>query len=277
MMGMFKELRDYLRRPALYERTFEDFWTEPHISSQMLKAHLDPNIDAASRNPEFMDQSAEWISSLPLPKSARLLDIGCGPGLYAKRFAERGLQVTGMDFSKRSIEYAKEQDPKGDYILQDYLTLDFEGNYDIITLIYCDYGALIPDERRELIHRAHRALKPGGLFLFDVFTPEQFSGCKESASWRFYENGGFWSAEPHICLEAEYFYNNTACARRYVVIEESGTHCYNTWDTMFSRMSLMDEASLAGFEEEGIYSDASGKPYSSGSPTLCVILKKNAI
>ncbi|MDR3119853.1 MAG: class I SAM-dependent methyltransferase [Clostridiales bacterium] len=235
---------------------------------------MDPNTDAASRKPEFMDRSADWILTLPLPQGARLLDIGCGPGLYAKRFAERGLRVTGMDFSERSIAYAKERDPKSEYLLRDYLTLDFANAFDIVTLIYCDYGALIPEEREALLRRVYRALKPGGLFLFDVFTPEQYAGRGESASWFVCENGGFWSAKPHICLKAEYFYDKTAAASRYVVIEDVSARCYNVWDTCFTRQSLQSEVLPIGFAEEGLYGDVTGKPYTGDSRTMCVIFSK---
>ena len=168
---MYKKLQGYLKRPALFERTTEKLWTDPHIAKQMLDAHLNPNIDAASYKPESIDCLVEWIMSLPLPEKARLLDIGCGPGLYTKRFAERGLRVTGLDFSDNSINYAREHDDKSEYIIGDYLSMEFDGAFDIVTLIMCDYGALIPDERRNLLRRVNGALKSGGLFLFDVLTP----------------------------------------------------------------------------------------------------------
>lgn len=162
---IFSVLNTLLTKPDLYERTIEKFWNDPHISKGLLKAHLDPDTEAASRRPEFIDRSVEWIVSM-LPEGASLLDIGCGPGLYTKRLAERGLRVTGIDFSERSITYAREHDKKSDYILMDYLQMDFENAFDIIILIYCDYGALIPEERTDLLQRVYRALKPGGRFLF---------------------------------------------------------------------------------------------------------------
>ena len=121
---MYRELQGYLKRPVLYERTTEKLWTDPHIAKQMLEAHLDPNIDSASYKPESIDSLVEWIMSLPLPGNARLLDIGCGPGLYTKRFAERGLRVTGLDFSVNSISYAREHDSKSEYSIGDYLTME---------------------------------------------------------------------------------------------------------------------------------------------------------
>ena len=93
MQMMFSKLQAYLERPALYERTTENFWNDPYISAQMLEAHLNPSTDAASRKPEFINRCVDWVLSLPLPERASLLDIGCGPGLYAKRFAARGLRA----------------------------------------------------------------------------------------------------------------------------------------------------------------------------------------
>lgn len=270
---MYKNLSSLLQKPALYERTPEKFWNDPHISKGMLEAHLNPDIDAASRKHEFIDRSAEWISTL-LPHGAYLLDIGCGPGLYTKRFAEHGLRVTGMDFSERSIAYAREHDTRSDYVLMDYLHMDYADAFDMITLIWCDYGALIPEERINLLQRVYRALKPGGLFLLDIFTPTFNARFHESTSWELYEQGGFWSPEPHMCLSAEYRYGDTITVGRTVIIEGNAVHCNNIWNTCFTKESLLNEVLPVGFSCDKFYSDVTGKPYADESETLCVILKK---
>jgi len=280
----YADLAALLKRPELYERTAEKFWTDPHIATQMLEAHLDPDADGASRSPEFINRSADWVASL-LPASAAdktggrqaaLLDIGCGPGLYTKLFAQRGLSVTGMDFSENSIAHARRHDPDSEYILHDYLSMDFDSMFDIATLIYCDYGALVPQERRGLLDRIHKALKPGGLFLLDVFTPRRGKGEEDSATWEACPDGGFWSAKPHLSLEAEYYYGETAQGSRHVIIEEGGARCFNLWNCYFTKQSLQDETSGAGFSLAGFYADVSGQPYSADSETLCAVLKKPA-
>jgi len=272
---LFDELMKHLTRPALYERTEAKFWNDPHISGQMLEAHLNPDTDAASRRPEFIERSAEWIASLP-QNGAKLLDIGCGPGLYAKRLAERGLAVTGLDFSESSIAYAREHDPTSEYILRDYLSMDFDGAFDIVTLIYCDYGALTPEERQNLLRRVCRALRPGGLFLFDAFTSFEAAGRREDTSWHVCENGGFWSPRPHICLNAGYAYGGTAFVDRTVVVDADGIRCYNIWDTCFTKRSILDETTPAGFSERGFFGDAAGKTFTEISPTICTVLQKFA-
>lgn len=72
-------------RPAPFSRyTTPEFWNDPHISEQMLRHHLDPQSDRASRRHDFIGRSAAWIhATLQLESGNSVLDLGCGPGLYA--------------------------------------------------------------------------------------------------------------------------------------------------------------------------------------------------
>jgi SAM-dependent methyltransferase len=274
--SIFAILQKYLSRPALYEKTAEKFWTDPHIAAQMLKSHLDPDAGAASFKHEFIDRSVRWIAALPLPENARLLDIGCGPGLFTMRFAERGLRVTGLDFSENSIKYARAHDTKSEYVIGDYLTMDFENTFDIITLINFDFGALIPDERHNLLRRVYRALKSGGRFLFDVFTPLQCKGKSDSRTWEVNPDGGFMDPNPHVCLYGEYFYDEIAEGGRYVIINDQGARCFNLWNCYFTRQSLADELTLAGYAGgPEFYNDVAGEPYADDTHRMCAIFLKN--
>ncbi len=157
---MLNAIAPSLERPALYAKTQAPFWNDEHISQGMLAAHLDPAPDATSRKPDFIDRSVTWILSLLAPRASPL-DIGCGPRLYTRRFVQGGLHTTGLDLSARSIAYAREHDSVSDYRVLDYLAMEFEALFDTVTLIWCDYGALVPADRTTLLARVHRALKPG--------------------------------------------------------------------------------------------------------------------
>jgi len=108
MDNILSQLIKLQQRPIPFTPGEPLFWNDPHISAQMLKAHLDPKIEAASRTPETIDRSVQWIlDTIALKADDKVLDLGCGPGLYASRFAHAGLQVTGVDYSHNSIEYAR--------------------------------------------------------------------------------------------------------------------------------------------------------------------------
>lgn len=147
-------------------------WTDEYISKQLLEIHLDPAIDLASRKKQSIDKTIEFISQFCNKPTLRILDLGCGPGLYAERLAELGHKVTGIDFSERSIKYASSQaKSKGlsvDYICMDYLNIEYQDEFDIVLLIYTDFGVLIPTDRKRLLANVHNALKLNGIFIFDV-------------------------------------------------------------------------------------------------------------
>lgn len=147
-------------KPDLYAEQVEAFWDEPYISQQMLHAHLNTELDAASYNHMKIDQIVEWlVGHLGLKEGAKILDLGCGPGLYCTRFAGHGLEVTGMDYSKNSInhgeDYAIRNGLNIQYIYQDYLTMDYSCEFDAIFLIYCDLGALSDSKRDHLLQKIY--------------------------------------------------------------------------------------------------------------------------
>ena len=276
---MFNELKKYTTKPKLYAPSTNKFWDDEHISKGMLAAHLNPNWDAATRKPEFLDKSVNWISEIaPSSQYKLLLDLGCGPGLYAERFNSAGYSVTGVDFSKRSIAYAKEQTLLNkstiEYHYQNYLTIDYIEQFDLITLIYCDYAALSITDRLILLRKVYQALKPNGKFIFDVFTP--LMKKKESRSWEYYKESGFFSEKPHICLESVYHYDdedNTEL-RQSIVITEEAVNCYNIWDHFFTKEALLSEIQTAGFGTFEFYGDIAGKEFSDSGETICGVLTK---
>jgi SAM-dependent methyltransferase len=276
---MFNELKKYTTKPKLYAPNTNKFWDDEHISKGMLEAHLNPNWDAATRKPEFLDKSVNWISKIaPSSKYKLLLDLGCGPGLYAERFSSVGYSVTGVDFSKRSIAYAKEQallnKSNIEYHHQNYLTIDYIEKFDVITLIYCDYPALSITDRLILLRKVYQALKPNGKFIFDVFTP--LMRKDESRSWYYCEEGGFLSEKPHICLDSVYQYDDEDKTelRQSIVITKETIDCYNIWDHFFTKEALLSEIQTAGFNAVEFYGDIAGKEFSDTGETICGVFTK---
>lgn len=274
---MNTELLDFMReRPRVYSTTGEPFWDDPYISSQMFTAHLNPDWDAASRNHKFIRASAAWIASLTESAAGKaLLDLGCGPGLYAEAFDALGFQVTGVDYSHRSIRYAEDSARKKslsiDYRWADYLSLDETARYDVADIIYCDFGVLSPEVRRDLLRRVKRALKPGGRFVVDAFTPRQYDGFAEGAAVE-YAEGGFWSPEPCACIRKTLRYDEEQVyLEQYLVVTERETRCYNLWNHAFEEAAFRQELYAAGFHRVSVYGDAAGAPYTPESKTICAV------
>jgi len=278
---VFHQIQAYLSKPALYAPSTKRFWDDVHISKALLEAHLNPNWDAASRKFDFIDRSVKWIASIMPPESyPALLDLGCGPGLYAERFDQAGYRVTGLDFSMRSIEYAQAQAIASKreiaYFYQDYLTMDYEACFDLITLIYCDFGVLSTQDRSTLLSKIYHALKPNGRFVVDVFTPVQHQGKEESKTWQSCEGGGFWDQDSHVCLQAFYRYDQDGTVlNQTVVIKEDSVECYHIWEHCFTKAGLLAEAEAAGFRCTGLYGDVAGKQYTEDGSVICAVFTKD--
>lgn len=277
---MYEKLLHLLReRPEEYAPGESMFWDDPHISKGMLATHLDPTEDLATRKIDFVRRSADWIARIADPTvRPRLLDLGCGPGIYAELFCRHGFEVTGVDLSPRSIAYAKEHAAAEGmdicYLCKNYLDMDDEASFDVATLIYCDFGVLSGENREALLKKAYRALKPGGLFITDVCTMKQFEGREEERTWSC-SDGGFWSGRPHACLHVFYrYYDQRNILDRYVIAEENSVRCYNIWNHGFTAEELEAGLKTAGFASVDFYGDIAGGTLTEDTKTICAVAQK---
>jgi len=277
---IISELLKYVTKPEIFQEGTSKFWDDEHISKGLLEAHLNPEVEASSRKHDFIDKSVQWIYEIASPvRFSKLLDLGCGPGLYAEKFCNQGYEVTGIDFSIRSINYAKEkakvENKDVKYIYKNYLDIDYNTEFDLITLIYCDFGVFSDFERDLLLQKVYHALKSGGKFIFDVFTPNNYEGKKESNKWYLNDGSGFWKPDTHITLESHYIYENNVRLNQYIVIDkEEKMDVFRIWDHSYTRDSIIDVASKIGFKNIEIYSDVAGATYTEESKTMCLVLEK---
>ena len=266
-----------LKKPEPFTPGESLFWDDPYISSQMLRAHLDPNNNLASRRPETIQGTVDWlVATLGLQSGNRILDLGCGPGLYSARLAEKGLQVTGMDYSRRSIEYARQYAAQHhldiDYRYQDYLTMEENGLYDAVLLIYGDYCPLSPIQRSTLLGNVRSALKPGGFFVFDVTTRAHRHKYGNRNSW-YAAVQGFWKPGPHLVLEEGFDYpDQSIYLDQTIVIEENNrVTVYRNWFQDFSRETITTELEQAGFKVLSVWNDLLGTPYTEDTEWIGLI------
>lgn len=276
----FEQLKPYLEKPAPFTSGEPLFWDDPHISTQMLQAHLDPGNDLASRRPETIQKTVGWLmSTLELQAGDAVLDLGCGPGLYATCLAEHGLRVTGIDYSRNSIEYAqayaREHNIDISYRYQDYRTLTDENLYDAVLLIYGDYCPLSGVDRQKLCQNVLRSLKVGGFFVLDVTTRHHRAQSGNRNQW-YVSNSGFWKSVPHLVLEEGFDYPELDIfLDQAIVIEESGkVSVYRNWFQDFSKATITRELEENDFAIHSVWGDLTGQLYREDTPWIGVIARK---
>ena len=278
---VFEELEKIATRPKPFEfYTASDLWTDEHTSKQMLSYHLNEQVDLSSRNAEFIDRSVEWIAwEFNVGAGTKIADFGCGPGLYATRLAQRQADVTGIDFSTRSIRYAQQiASQEGlaiNYENQNYLEFETDDRFDLILMIMCDFCALSPTQRRKMLSKFYTILEPGGSVLLDVYSLTAFDQREETAIYEVDQLNGFWSPNKYYGFLNTFKYDSERVVLdKYTIVEASRTRIVYNWLQYFSRETLDAEFAECGFAVEKLYSDVAGSPFDPESKECAVVARK---
>lgn len=116
----------------------------------------------------------EYLESLGF-KPLDILDVACGEGSFAVAMAKLGYRVTGVDQSQRMIDLAnKRAAESGAEIrlsVEDMRDLLFDAEFDLVTCFFDSLNYLLTiRDLQDAFKGAYRALKPGGLYIFDINT-----------------------------------------------------------------------------------------------------------
>ena len=206
-------------------------WNDPDFSARMLREHLDESHGAATRQAAERATQLDWLwARLSLESGRRLLDLTCGPGLYAVALAERGLHVTGVDFSPASIAYARrlagERGMSGrcEFIEADVRQFAPEPQtYDAALFLYGQLAVFPRDEAAALLAKTVAALRPGGRLCVELLDPARVD--KQDSSWWFTDDAGLWGERPFLHLgERRWDAAVRASVERYTILHlETGT------------------------------------------------------
>jgi len=278
MNDLYHQLAAINHKPAPFEHyTAEELWANEHTSQQMLAFHLNDELDLSSRNARFVHESIEWITShFAIGNGTRVADFGCGPGLYTNRLAQLGAAVTGIDFSARSIDHAKtvaeQQGLEVTYLNQNYLESNLEGPFDLILMIFCDFCALSPSQRRHLLQEFRRLLSPDGQLLFDVYSFAAFEKREAVATYAMNLMDGFWSEQPYFGFLNTFLYNDEkVILDKYTIAQANQTRTVYNWLQYFSPETLERELADCGLRISSLLGGVRGTPYASSGETFAVV------
>jgi SAM-dependent methyltransferase len=266
-------------RPAPFSAyTAADLWTDPHIAQKMLHAHLDPTSDRASRTAVEIDSAVDWIDRSLSVNGKRLCDIGCGPGLYAERFHDRGAHVVGVDFSVSSLTHARQSAAQSNraitYIQADYLQDPLPQDCDITTFIFCDFCVLSPAQRAPLLTKIRDALPHNGALVMDAVSNTSFYQFKEEAIVEDNLMNGFWAPGDYVGAKKSFKYDDGKITLdRYLIVEPNRRREIFNWAQYFTLATLTAELNAAGFEVEKSAGSLAGEPLTDASPTIAVIAR----
>lgn len=189
------------------------------------------------------------------PRTA--VDLACGTGSVTEILARQGLEVIGVDLSEEMLTVAMEKvmdmDKPPRFVCQPLQNLRLPRGVDlaVCALDSLDY-ITSPDDCKEAIRRVYKALNPGGIFIFDVNTPEKL---------RAMDGQVFLDEDDDVyCVwRGEFDQETNICSYGMDLFQRRG----NVWERSFeehreyaySREQLTQYLKAAGFTHIAVYAD----------------------
>lgn len=223
-------LQDLVRRkipPTAWTEGDNIPWDDPDFSKRMLAEHLSQKHNLASRQFDIMDQQVKWIHEEVLGgRSARILDLTCGPGFYTNRLARLGHECIGIDYAPEPIRYAEEEAAREGlactYRLADAREAEYGDGYDLVMMLYGQFNVFRRGDARSILKKALSSLTPDGFLLLE---PQRFDTVekngKAGTSWYSCgEGGGLFSDRPHLCLSESFWdHEKQAATQRFFIVD----------------------------------------------------------
>ena len=189
------------------------------------------------------------------PKTA--VDLACGTGSVAMLLAEKGMQVTAVDLSAEMLSEAAQKAADMEnppfFVCQPLQALQLPRGVDlaVCALDSLDY-ITNPDDCRDAIARVYKVLNPGGIFIFDVNTPEKL---------RAMDGQVFLDEDDDVyCVwRGEFDEETNICSYGMDLFQRSGDVWHRSfeehWEYAYSAEQLTGYLKAAGFTHIEVYAD----------------------
>ena len=243
-------------------------WNDPAFSRRMLAEHLSQAHDAASRRVEIIDRHVDWMHTHILDgRPGRVLDLGCGPGLYTSRLARLGHTCLGIDWSPASIAHARQQAEADGlscrYLEQDIRVAEYGTGYELTMLLFGEFNVFRPAEAKAIVRRAIGALAPGGWLLLE---PHTFAAVRDlglqSPTW-YSSTAGLFADGPHLCLMENAWDDQAAvCTERYFIVDVASSEVTRHASSMqaYTDVQYRELLAACGGEDVTFYPSLGGVP-----------------
>jgi SAM-dependent methyltransferase len=237
-------------------------WDDPQFSQRMLREHLDQSHGAASRTAPERELVINWLrEKLHINAGDHLLDLTCGPGLYAVQFARLGCRVTGIDFSPASIAYARELAAAAgvadrcQFIQEDVRAAAYPPrSFDAALFIYGQLGPFRRQDAAVLLRKIATALKPGSRLVIELLNQERID--KKNSSWWFTDDQGLWGDRPFLHLgQRNWLEEEKISVEQFTIIdlETAAVTEINLCDQSYAVPEMVTILRAAGFSAVDVY------------------------
>lgn len=269
--------------PLPWEAGSDFPWDDLDFGRRALAEHLDDSHGAASRSARERNLQLDWLwNKLGLQPGMAVLDITCGPGLYAVELAQRGCTVTGIDINPAAVEYATKLAQRRavagrcTFIQQEVRQMaPPPGAFDAALFLYEQLAVYSKEEAQSLLEKVTHSLKPGGRLCVELLNPDNVD--KKDSSWWFTDNTGLWGDMPFLHLGERIWDDEQAASieRYYILHLETGAlKQYTLFDQTYPVDEMAQMMQRAGFGQVDHYLNWAGLPLYDASEWIVYVAQK---
>ncbi|MBQ9857777.1 MAG: class I SAM-dependent methyltransferase [Oscillospiraceae bacterium] len=189
-------------------------------------------------------------------KPVTILDMACGTGTLTRILCERGYDMIASDGSPDMLMSAMEKlsdlESMPLLLCQNMNELDLYGTVDSIICSLDGINYVEKDVLPEVLRRVMLFLEPGGIFIFDINTPEKLLGLDGEM---FIDE----TDDVYCVWRAEYDEELDACVYGMDIFEKKGKLWHRTKEEHYEYIYRLDEMKSllenAGFEDINIFAE----------------------
>lgn len=237
-------------------------WWESWFGEEYLDLY--PHRDQATARREVAFALERLGSS-----AAPLLDLCCGSGLHALRFAERGIVPVGLDYSAPLLEHAQRRNSTLRLVRGDMRSLPFaDESFRSVVNFFTSFGYFRDEsDNFAVVSEIERTLIPGGRVLCDTFGPQHVLSRlvpeeTKSAGGRDYRIRRWWNEE------------SRRVEKEIEVRRGGSTSIFRESVRAYTLEELAKMFEKAGLGIESAWGDFDGSPTGPDCPRLILLARK---
>lgn len=229
---------------------------ERHLPPQWWKSlfnalYLKTDGDVVENEENTRKEVDAILESVPLPRSAKIIDLCCGQGRHVLELGRRGYFHTyGLDQSRYLIRQAKKRAQQAN------LPVSFhegdvrrfrlkERNFDLATIMGNSFGYFEqPDEDIEVLQNIRKLLKPGGYLILDVTDGDYMRSNYSPRSWEWIDQNHLVNRERTLSQDG-----SRLISRELVIHAEKGVLADQFYaERLYTVENLKEILASVGFE-----------------------------
>jgi SAM-dependent methyltransferase len=232
---------------------------------------MEPALCASGRLAIAEGDVKAILACVELSPSARVLDVGCGPGAHGMALARRGHRVTGVDASPRLLDRARagarRQGVQVEWVEADMREFQRPASFDLVCSLNASFGYFDDRQNQRVLENARASLVPGGTLVLDLIGRE--AAARHWKDRRWHEVEGVLYLE-HCTVVEDW----TFIVSDWIVLREGTRLDFRVRQRLYSGTELRDLLLSVGFGSVRLAGGLDGQaPYDESARRLVAVAR----